>query len=580
MKQDRAVAVRGSPGPFWTLVAHFIRRILSNENEQGGGPVGLGLGTVLAILASPGAFASILLADKYSPLLQWLRHQHLDPFKASVSDEYFFIVMSMTITGLIMVLRWNRLFPDRRDFWNLAPLPIPIRNIFLANFAALFGLALLFAIDVNAASAFLFPAVVTMGSHSVTAFFHLAISHAVAVMAASLFSFFGVFALAGWLMLAAPRRWFRLISVCARLLLVIALLTECLANLFFQLFAGRIPVESATSLKLLPSFWFLGLYQSILGVANASAASLGKQALLSLGGAVVLAVIAYSLCYRRYFLRLPESLETIGGGRTFRLRLPERALRLSFRSPFEHACCSFALKVLTRSEQHIMFFGGYLGLGLVIVAQTVFESTAQQTPGAIPSPALLAVPLMIGFFVISGLRFAFDIPAALDANWLFRIAIFDPPPDPRPIARKLMLWSVLPWQVFVLCPVMAARFGWPAAIRETATVIALTVIFIEVVLVRFRKIPFTCSVQPELRQLLLRILGSLFAVLLIVPMLARAEHWVLSGPARLALLAPGIMLAWYLVRRYRRDLPEIDRVLVFEERPPAAFEFLHLAEKV
>src|SRR6185437_12246551 len=106
MKQNRPGAGFSSPGPFWTLVAHFIRRILSSEGEQGSGAVGLGLGAVLAILASPGAFASILLADKYSPLLQWLRHQHLDPFKASVSDEYFFVVMSMTITGLIMVLRW------------------------------------------------------------------------------------------------------------------------------------------------------------------------------------------------------------------------------------------------------------------------------------------------------------------------------------------------------------------------------------------------------------------------------------------------------------------------------------------
>jgi hypothetical protein len=32
----------------------------------------------------------------------------------------FFVVLSMTITGLAMVMRWNRLFPDRRDFANLS----------------------------------------------------------------------------------------------------------------------------------------------------------------------------------------------------------------------------------------------------------------------------------------------------------------------------------------------------------------------------------------------------------------------------------------------------------------------------
>ncbi len=315
MKKAPRVYRSSSPGPFWTLVAHFIRRILSSENEQGNGGVGLGLGAVLALLASPGAFASILLADKYSPLLQWLRHQRLDPYKASVTDEYFFVVMSMTITGLIMVLRWNRLFPDRRDFGNLAPLPIAIRNIFLANFLAVFGLALLFALDVNAASAFLFPGVVSLSVHSFAAFLRLAISHAITVMSASLFSFFVVFALVGLLMLLVPRRLFRLVSICTRLFLVVALLTECLANLFLQLFAGHVPAASAGYLKLLPSFWFLGLYENLLGIATPGIAVLGKQALIALGLVIALAIITYSLCYRSYFLRLPESLEMIGSGR-------------------------------------------------------------------------------------------------------------------------------------------------------------------------------------------------------------------------------------------------------------------------
>ncbi len=224
-----------------------------------------------------------------------------------------------------------------------------------------------------------------------------------------------------------------------------------------------------------------------------------------------------------------------------------------------------------------MFFGGYLGIGLVIVAQTVFDSAGHAGNSAMPNSALLSVPLMTAFFVISGLRFAFDIPAALDANWVFRIAILSPPPEPRAIPRKLMLWAVLPWQVLALCPITAIRFGWPVAIGHTAAVIAFTALFVEAVLVRFRKIPFTCSAQPELRQLLLRILGSVFAVLVIVPMLAAIEHWVLSEPLRFLGLAPALLLAWHLLRRYRRDMLSIDQALTFEERPPAAFELLKLA---
>ncbi len=576
MKHKQLVSAVESPGPFRVLMWHFMRRLFASEDEQGTGSMGLGVGTVLAICASPGAFASIFLMDKYSTLLQWLRHQHFDPYKASASDEYFFIVLSMTITGLVMVLRWNRLFPDSRDFSNLAPLPIPIRNIFAANFTALLALAFLFGIDVNAVSSFLFPLFVASSQDTAAAFFHVAISHAVTVLAASLFSFFSVFGLVGVLMLVTPKRIFRSVSVAMRMILVVALLTEFLSNLFLQLFSGRLPGQSALYVKVLPSFWFLGIYEKLLGTANPSMSALGMQAVEALALVIVAAVLAYALCYRRYFLRLPESQETLGGSRHAH-RLPGWMAKLLFRSSFEHACCGFIAKVLTRSERHIMFFGGYLGLGLVMVAQTAFDSSNHAAVGPLPGIGLLAVPLMIAFFVLSGLRFVFDIPAALDANWVFRISLGPETPEPRFLARTVMLWAILPWQLLLLTPLMALQFGWPVAIGHTCIVIALSFLFIELLLLRFRKIPFTCSIQPELKQLLARILTSVFAVLVVVPILAAIEHWMLFEPLRFIWLSAAFLLAWYLLRRYRQRMLPMDRGLTFEDRPAPQFELLKLA---
>ncbi len=154
------------------------------------------------------------MLDKYSTLLQWLRGQrHFDFLRASAGDEYFFVVLSMTITGLVMLMRWNRLFPDRRDFANLAALPIPINNIFLANFVALGGLALVFAIDVNLVSCFFFPAFVTASDGRVSAFLNVGIAHVITVFSATLFSFFALFALVGMLTLLLPARWLRPVSV-------------------------------------------------------------------------------------------------------------------------------------------------------------------------------------------------------------------------------------------------------------------------------------------------------------------------------------------------------------------------------
>lgn len=540
--------------------------------------MGLGLGAVLAILASPGAFASIFLMDKYSTLLQWLRHLRIDPIRASVSDEYFFVVLSMTITGLVMVLRWNRLLPDRRDFANLAILPIPIRNIFLANFAALFGLALLFALDVNAVSVFLFPLFVTLSDGTAGALFHVGISHLATVLSASLFSFFAVFALVGSMMLVVPKRIFAAVSILVRVILVVFLLTEFLSNLFLQLFAGRLPGHAAAYARLLPSFWFLGIYERMLGIAKPEMAELGEEALLALAAAIVIAIAAYLLCYRRYFLRISETLETVGSGRhAFRLRLPEWLARRLFRSPFEWACSSFALKVLLRSEQHLMFFGAYLGIGLVMVAQTAVDAIAGNPDAAVPKAGYLAIPLMIAFFIVSGLRFVFDIPATLNANWVFRAAIEAPQPEPRRIALRFMLLAVLPWEIAVLLPVTGRLFGWEIAAAHTVIVVVLTILFANLMLVRFRKIPFTCSSQPEIKRLLFRIVGSVFAVLIVVPVLAGIERWMLTSPIRLIGLAAVLAGCAYWLHRYRREMLPNEKTLTYEDGSPPAFELLKLA---
>lgn len=54
-------------------------------------------------------------------------------------------VLSVIITGLVMVLRWNRLFPDRRDFENRSVAHSDL-SCFLANFTALLGLAMVFGL--------------------------------------------------------------------------------------------------------------------------------------------------------------------------------------------------------------------------------------------------------------------------------------------------------------------------------------------------------------------------------------------------------------------------------------------------
>src|SRR5438309_307273 len=93
--------------PFPRLVEHFAALILQSGQESGASELNLGIGGLLALLAAPGGFTSLMLLDKYSSLLRWLRQRpQIDVYWASLSDKYFFIVLSMAITGVVVAIKW------------------------------------------------------------------------------------------------------------------------------------------------------------------------------------------------------------------------------------------------------------------------------------------------------------------------------------------------------------------------------------------------------------------------------------------------------------------------------------------
>ncbi len=140
------------------MVHLFAARIFRGGGDSDAEGLDLGIGLVLTLLAMPGGFVSLLLLNKYGTFLQWLRGAtNVDPLQVALPDEYFFIVLSMTVTGAVAVWRWDAIFPDRRDYMNLVPLPISTRTIFFANLVAVLFLVGLIAFDVNAASCHTVP---------------------------------------------------------------------------------------------------------------------------------------------------------------------------------------------------------------------------------------------------------------------------------------------------------------------------------------------------------------------------------------------------------------------------------------
>ena len=440
--------------PFPLLVRLFVARVFRGSGTSEDTELDLSIGLILALLALPGAFYSLFLLEKYSTLLQWMHGQkELDPLAGALPDEYFFIVLSMVVTGVVAVWRWDSIFPDRRDYANLVPLPISLRSIFLANLAAILVLALLLAVDVNAASAVLFPLVVSASENTFSFFLHFVGVHAFVVVLASVFSFCTVFAIVGALMIVVPYGSFRRISFYLRASLLACLVAMLSTSFAVPAMLGSLP---RTPVRFLPPVWFLGLCQLLRGRATASFASLGHLALFSVLIVVILGFSIYALSYRRHFVRIPETTDVSAvADRNSGIWFFRIADRTFLRTPFQRAAYRFAMKTLLRSEQHGLVLGGFGGLGIVLACQFLFTSLSggRLELGGEVSPDLLAIPLALSYCVILGLRFAFEIPTDLRANWVFRLHIHDTTKECVALAQRVILTFVLPWIVAVVLPV-------------------------------------------------------------------------------------------------------------------------------
>jgi hypothetical protein len=200
-----------------------------------------------------------------------------------------------------------------------------------------------------------------------------------------------------------------------------------------------------------------------------------------------------------------------------------------------------------------MFLGGYLGVGLVLVAQAA-EGDLRQ------------IPLLLAFFLISGLRLAFDLPASAVANWAFQFSANNIAPSPNAVARRLTMLLVLPWQ---LLPV--------GSFATVLLNLAFALLGIDLVFLNFQRIPFTYRVQPDSRKMVMRFVLALLGFLMLAPFLAWLEKWATAQWWHYAIVSAGIAAGWLDLRR-RRTANERDlEILSFEEIAPSEFQLLKLA---
>ena len=568
-----------SDRPWIRLVRLFVGRIFHGNSDSGEGELSLSVGLILSYLPLPGGVYAIFLLQKYSTLSEFLRGRPgSDPLRSALPDEYFFIVLSMVVTGVVAVWRWDSIFPDKRDYMNLVPLPLSMRRIFSANLAAVFAMAVILAVDVNAGSALLFPVAVGAYVDSFSFFLHFFWVHIFVVILASLFSFFAVFLAVGLAMVIFPVGAYRRASLYLRVAIVGGLVAV-LATSF------AVPAKLAnlqdSLVRFLPPVWFLGLCQVIRDRATASLAMLGRLALVDTGVVLAASVLIYAIGYRKCFMRIPESVELPPAERA---RNPLGALvfrvldRVVLTTPFQRAGYRFVVRTLFRSEDHSLVLGGFVGLGIVTASQFLFASfnVPNDASTSVPSAEILAVPLILTYCLMLGVRFAFELPTELRANWIFQLCVDKEKPECVPLGSKVMLSFVVPWVIVIALPAYAYIWGPVVGLLHTVVVIAWSVLLSEILLLKFRKIPFTCPFPEFHNAAAIVAIWYVLGFVAFAMVTAQLEHIAFVHPALAAVLLAVAGGVGYLLSRLRRDIQETDRALVFENDADIGFELLNL----
>ncbi len=614
------------------LVRLYCRRFLENDLLAPSGENQVNTAVVLALLMAPGFFNLAWLLFAYAGPFTTPSERLL----LGLDHKYQFLACSMIVTALGAALQWDALSIDARDRAILGPLPISEGALWRAKILSLVVYLAVFAAAINLIPALGFPIVwLSLLPIGFARAASVVAVHAATSAAAAVVGFAVVVSIRSFLLVACGPRRFRSVSAPVQFSLVLALITFFLLMPGYSTNLRDRLREPSARIAYSPPMWFVGAYDRLTSRALYADPDMTRNstwrfwererlgrtyplvmipgrlpeawvhpsplfktevearakyqalepvldrlagtALVALLLALVAATSLYAIAYRLHGRRMSEAL-AVGPpparplGRLARLA----AARIAVRRPLERATFFFTLQVLARSGPHRTCVAGFAGVGCAI-AIGLFAHRPGTPPGmfSLPTPALLALQFVLAFFLVLGVRASLALPASLPAGWIFRTT--DCGHAARPLAgvrRALGLGVVLPLLICLL-PIHAWLWGGGVAARHLAAGLVLSLLVVEVLLIGFRKLPFTC---PRTGNGDLRVRWPFYCLgfMAVTWGVGALEHAALGSTHGFAafLLVAGLMLGCAATGR-RMWLSRNPR-LVFDEEPDPAVQTLGL----
>jgi len=478
-------------------------------------------------------------------------------------QEQWFVSTMMLVTGLIAVVSWDAIFPDRRDAMVLGPLPVRPGTILGAKVAAcgtVVGIALL---SLASGMGAVLPLVMDSG--------RLFVGYWAAMAAACVFVYGVVLAVQGLMALALPRKMFLRLSSALQLVAF----AWFVASYFLEP-GPAAPMETVRAaakgeLNLWPSYWFFAMEQRIAGTMPAELHGIAMRAWAGLGIAVAGAGLSLALCYLRTMKKTVEEPDLVPGRKGWRWSLRAGG-------KVETAVVRFTARGLGRSRHHRVIYAFYWAILFAIAVSTLRSVWVGGWQLRVTQAYMMPTFAMMCLAVV-GLRSTFALPVSLNANWVLRVTQLNP--SQRYIAgarRALLLLSAGP--AWGLAALLGLGFRpWSHVAEHLGMLAVVGWILAELCLLGVEKIPFACSYLPGKTNLQYLFWGFVIVFFPVAMSLANLEMRVLGDPLRYGALAGtlGALAAglWAMNRHRARSA-----VLYYEELEPEVITTLGIGSWV
>ncbi|GEM_PF-380374 len=558
------------PRQFRILYRDFLVRLVDLEIvSSGGDPMDLVVNAAAILSAVSFVFGIIVVNLRSAPRL------------ALWGFEEFLFRVTLVVVGLLTVLAWNALLPERRDSLVLGPLPIRLRTIVVAKSAAIATAVGGAVVAMNVFVGLGYPVVVATPYTLVGVVASVA-AYWIAAFSGAFFVFCALLAAQGVLAQMVSYRIFLRISAAMQLAALVLILGSFFVAPPMASPKGLSAPESQRWLQVLPSYWCLGLFEKLMGSPQSFFAVLAGRAVRNTAIAMMVAGVAYFLAWSRSLRRIVEEPDIQPGDRTRTAARLGRALANQFLDrPLDRAIFLFTGRTMARSRQHRLLFAIFGGIGIPFAIASVrsFLMGTYKDRWDLPNAPVAAVGLLLLAIAVGGSRAVFSMPLSLAANWIFKItAVYRPANYFAAVRKSLYLLIVGP--VWAISSVFYLAV-WPAepAIEHCLILALAAALLVEGFFYQFRKIPFACSYLPGGSDMKFKI-GIYAGLFLIgVSMVSSIEIWALQQPVRVVVIVAALA-AWTV--RWHRLNKEFDESpfnrVQFEDLPQAEVSPLDLRQ--